>query len=119
MSRLTIYLITLLGMTLCSSAHSTNRVLFVDQSSTLPQTAVKYTEVLDALGIGYDIYDVRTQGGIDHAPLADYVDGAVVWCMPYYVLDKGDPQILAVEDYLASGGNLMFSCVQAFTNCFT
>ena len=97
-------------------AHATNRVLLIDQSTTLPAAVDYYTDALDALGIGYDVYEVATQGGLDLAPLDQYVDGAVVWCLPLWVL--ADTDVYAVEAYLDSGGNLFLSSADAFARCF-
>ena len=97
-------------------AHANNRVLVVDQSGLLPAALIQYTGALDALGIGYDVYDVRTQGSFTEAELNVYVDGVVVWCLPLWV--ASDAEVYAMEAYLVNGGNLMFSSADAFAKCF-
>ena len=108
-------LITAVGAAWCP-AQAANRVRVVDQSALLPAAVVQYTNALDALGIGYDVYDVRTQGSFTLAVLNDYVDGVVVWCLPKWV--ASDAEVFAMQAYLANGGNLMLSSGDAFAKCF-
>lgn len=93
-----------------------NRILLLDQSGVLPSSADYYKAALDELGLGYDVYEVAAQGSVDQAPLGDYIEGVVVWCVPYWTATYDE--MYAVQAYLDAGGNLMFSCADIFARCF-
>ena len=94
---------------------STGRVLVVSAPSGLgfQSYAQAYTDVLEAMGVTYDLWNPFVDGEFTSATLTPYVDGVVIWSVGY--LNSGAPEQLGasrraiIEDYLDAGGNLIIS----------
>jgi len=72
-------------------------------------TTSYYTSTLNALGEGYDLWRAGARGEVDEETLAAYVDGVVVWSMPYFGFLFNQRQRDALSTYLDSGGKLFIS----------
>ncbi len=83
-------------------------VLLVDDDQDWPDVRVYYSEALEALGYGYDVWDLASQGNPGSADLAGYQ--VVIWFTGYPFSETFEPgDELALAAYLDGGGNLFLS----------
>ncbi len=72
-----------------------------------------YLNVLDGLGIAYQLWDPFVDGPVTAALLAEYTDGVVIWPVGYfhsnYPDQLGPARQALLMDYLQAGGNLVLS----------
>ena len=66
-----------------------------------------YTGSLYNLGWSYDVWEVGARGSINGTVLSEYLDGTVVWSLPYRGITEADKA--TCQSYLDSGGNLFVS----------
>ncbi|MGC8873788.1 MAG: clostripain-related cysteine peptidase [Chloroflexia bacterium] len=83
-------------------------ILLVDDDEDDPDVRASYTEALDYLGYGYDVWDVAALGNPTAADLEDY--RMVLWFTGYPWGNTFTPQNeAAVAAYLDAGGNFFLS----------
>ena len=83
-------------------------ILLVDDDGNNPDVRSYYTEALEALGVGYNVWDLATQGDPAAADLIGYK--LVIWFNGYpYSGTFTSANEAAVAAYLDTGGNLLFS----------
>jgi hypothetical protein len=75
-----------------------------------------YTGTLDRLGLTYDIWEAGARDPVDAQTLAQYVDGAVIWTIPFSCPNGQEKR--AFESYLDNGGRL-FITGQDIGRCLT
>ncbi|MDD2714260.1 MAG: clostripain-related cysteine peptidase [Candidatus Wallbacteria bacterium] len=97
----------LFSMMIKSQFEVKNRVLLVTENINDRYSAY-YVEALQSAGIGYDVWNVRTDGKPSAGLLKHYLGGMVIYFAPLgsYVADM-DPQSL--KAFLAAGGSLFLS----------
>lgn len=89
-------------------------VLVVDDDANLPDLRAYYAGALDLLGLGYDVWDVASQGNPSAADLGDYA--LVVW----FTGAASSSTFTAANEaaagaYLAAGGHLFLSSTDYLT----
>ena len=67
-----------------------------------------YTGALEQLGRAYDIWEVGARDPIDAQTLAQYLDGVVIWAIPFSP-PPSEEEKAACQFYLDSGGRLFIS----------
>jgi hypothetical protein len=70
-----------------------------------------YTNTLEALDYRYDTWDTKLRGEPNSAILNQYVQGVVIWAVPYwgYVTDNPSSSLRQLQAYLDAGGNLFIT----------
>ncbi|MDQ2998006.1 MAG: hypothetical protein M3R61_13265, partial [Chloroflexota bacterium] len=86
---------------------TTPRILLVDDDANDPDVRADYTNALDGLGVGYDIWDtVATSAEPDSATLANYA--TVIWFTGLSGY-PGEAAETALADFLDHGDCLFIS----------
>jgi uncharacterized repeat protein (TIGR01451 family) len=85
-------------------------LLLVDDDANKPEARVAYTQALDELGVGYDVWDTR-RGTPDAGDLAPYA--SVIWFSGELNAPSAEARV-ALADYLERGRCLMLSSQELF-----
>jgi hypothetical protein len=72
-----------------------------------------YTEALDAVGLGYDVWDAGIQGSPSLGVLRAY--RAVIWRVPELVGGWTDGERAAISNYVHSGGGLLVASMEVLS----
>ncbi len=68
-----------------------------------------FSDTLDDLGYGYDVWDTGLRGAPDSPTLNQYVDGVVIWAAPDYGLFRENDVQDDLAAYLDAGGRLFIT----------
>jgi len=68
-----------------------------------------YTCILDILDYDYDVWDSELRGNLDSDTLNQYLDGIVIWAVPYWGYIGWSETQDNLADYLDTGGRLFIS----------